>query len=350
MSTTAVAKPSAKKLPGLQRETVRMSSKSLVRSWYYDAEKKLPLVIEPEVEGLNFCAWAEDNREFINQTLRDCGGILFRGFAINTQERFESALGPVCNKLLNYVEGATPRNHLSNKVYTSTEFPATQSIMLHNELNYVITWPMRIWFCCLIPSEQGGETPIADVRRVFNQIDPAVREEFIARKGWMLVRNFGTGMSLPWQQSFRTDSKEELEAYCRSAQVEWEWVDDNHLRTRQVRPAVARHPETQDWVWFNHVAFWHLASLAPAVRDSMLEVFDVNDVPYNVYYGDGTRIEDSVIKHIAEAYDKETVAFPWQTGDFLMLDNMLVAHGRKPYVGARKIIVAMGEPCSDRGL
>jgi hypothetical protein len=26
-----------------------------------------------------------------------------------------------------------------------------------------------------------------------------------------------------------------------------------------------------------------------------------------------------------------------------MLDNMLTAHGRNPYVGSRKIVVAMGE-------
>jgi len=96
--------------------------------------------------------------------------------------------------------------------------------------------------------------------------------------------------------------------------------------------------------------FWHLWSLAPAVRESMLAVFDEKDVPYNVFYGDGSVIENAVIEHITEAYNSETVAFPWQEGDVLMLDNMLVAHGRNPFTGPRKVIVAMADPCSDRGL
>jgi hypothetical protein len=40
------------------------------------------------------------------------------------------------------------------------------------------------------------------------------------------------------------------------------------------------------------------------------------------------------------------VAFPWQKGDILLLDNMLVAHGRAPYAGPRKVVVAMAEPVS----
>jgi hypothetical protein len=49
---------------------------------------------------------------------------------------------------------------------------------------------------------------------------------------------------------------------------------------------------------------------------------------------------------VREAYRQETVTFPWQEGDILMLDNMLVAHGRSPFVGSRKIAVGMSETYS----
>lgn len=42
--------------------------------------------------------------------------------------------------------------------------------------------------------------------------------------------------------------------------------------------------------------------------------------------------------------------FSWGKGDILLLDNMSIAHGREPYAGERKIVVAMSEPCSDDDL
>lgn len=69
-------------------------------------------------------------------------------------------------------------------------------------------------------------------------------------------------------------------------------------------------------------------------------------LPRNVYYGDGTPIQEEVVAEIGEVYRQTAVRFPWREGDILMVDNMLVAHGRQPFVGTRKIVVAMGEMIS----
>jgi len=74
--------------------------------------------------------------------------------------------------------------------------------------------------------------------------------------------------------------------------------------------------------------------------------FDDLDLPFNTFYGDGSPIEPSVIEQIYDAYRQEQIAFDWQAGDILMLDNMLVSHGREPFVAPRKIAVAMAEPFS----
>jgi hypothetical protein len=66
------------------------------------------------------------------------------------------------------------------------------------------------------------------------------------------------------------------------------------------------------------------------------------DFPRNVYYGDGTRIEDSVMDQLLSVYRQCAVTFAWQQHDIIMLNNMLVAHSRNPYVGERKIVVALG--------
>jgi hypothetical protein len=80
------------------------------------------------------------------------------------------------------------------------------------------------------------------------------------------------------------------------------------------------------------------------IREGLLAEFEESDLPANTFYGNGTPIEPEVMEHLREAYRRETVSFPWQKGDLLMLDNMLVAHGRAPYSGPRQILVGMAEP------
>jgi len=135
-----------------------------------------------------------------------------------------------------------------------------------------------------------------------------------------------------------------VEAYCRSNAIEVEWKDGDRLRTRQVRPVMARHPRTREMVWFNHATFFHVSTLEPSLRDLFLIGFDEEELPNNTYYGDGSPIEPSVLDELRQAYRQEMVAFPWQKGDILMLDNMLTSHGRAPFVGPRKVVVGMAEP------
>ena len=315
----------------------------LVSFDYLHADQTLPLVVKPLLKGISLPGWIRSNTEFVEKALLKDGGVLFRGFGMQGQKDLEQFVDAISLKSMSYIEGATPRTALGNNVYTSTEFPPDQSIALHNELTYVTSWPTKIIFFCVQPAEQGGETPIADVRQVYKRIPRDIVSRFV-EKGWMLQRNFGMRLSLPWQTSFRTNDRAEVEQYCRSANIECEWKSENWLRTRQVRSPIAIHPKTGETVWFNHVAFWHVSSLDPVVREVMLRQLGESDLPYNTYYGDGTPIEDAVVEELRQAYRQETTSFPWLPGDILLLDNMLVAHGRSPYKGARKVLVAMGNP------
>jgi alpha-ketoglutarate-dependent taurine dioxygenase len=126
----------------------------------------------------------------------------------------------------------------------------------------------------------------------------------------------------------------------------YEWKPGNRLRTRCVRPAVGRHPQTGEMVWFNQAQHWHISCLDPATRESVLDLFPEEDWPRSCYYGDGTPIEDSVMEEILGVYKELEVSVPWQRGDIMLLDNMLAAHGRNAYTGERKLLVTMGEMSS----
>ena len=271
------------------------------------------------------------------------GAILFRGFGIGSAAQFEEVVRSVSPELIEYGERSSPRSKVSGTVYTSTDHPADQPIFLHNEQSYTLNWPMKIWFCCLEPPRQQGRTPIADSRKILNRIDARAVGKFI-QKRLMYVRNYGEGLGLSWQVAFQTSDRRVVEDHCRRACIEFEWRDENRLRTRQVRPAVRLHPKTQEPVWFNHAVFFHASSLDALTRESILAVVGEDELPFNTCYGDGAAIEPEVLGQIRAAFYEETVSFAWERGDVLMLDNMLVAHGREPYVGSRKIVVCMSEP------
>jgi len=305
----------------------------------------MPLVLKPRPPALGLTQLIKDNHEWIEQKLLEHGALLFRESGLRSQEDFDACIPALWAETMAYMEGATPRTRLSERVYTSTEFGPAHTIEPHNELSYVTTFPMKIAFFCVTPAELGGETPIADVRKVYRRIPKEIRDPFV-EKGWMLTRNFGDGFGPTWQSCFHLADRQEAERYFRSARIHFEWKPGGGLRTRQVRPAIATHPRTGEYLWFNHIVFWHVSGLAPQLREPLLEEYGESGLPYNTYYGDGTKIEPEVIDIIRDAIRAESVAFRWQAGDLLLLDNMLVAHGRNPYTGVRRLLAGMGEPYS----
>ena len=166
----------------------------------------------------------------------------------------------------------------------------------------------------------------------------------------MYLRSYGQGVGLPWQRVFSSYSRADVETYCRQAGIEHEWFDGDRLATRQVRHAIVRHPETGEAVWFNHAVFFHISTLEPELRRTLIQSFGERFLPGNTYYGDGSEIEEDTLDRIRDAYENETVIFTWQRQDVLMLDNMLAAHGRLPYTGPRRVLVAMSEATGSRSL
>lgn len=325
-----------------RRKAVSLSPQALVKTSFLEGAEAFPLVMQPQMENVNLADWAGTNREQLEAQLLNYGAILFRNFDVEKVGSFEAFARAISPELLDYRERAAPRFAVGNNIYTSTEYPADQSIPLHHEMSYSHNWPTKIWFHCITPAQQRGATPIADDRKIFRLIDPKIKEIFMKKKV-MYVRNYGEGVDLSWQDAFQTEDRAKVAEYCRKANSDFEWKDGNRLRTRQVRQAVATHPVLGETVWFNHAHMFHVSNLEPAVRESLLSEFKEVDLPRNAFYGDGSPIEPSVLDEIRRLYQETAITFPWQAGDILLLDNFLASHGREPYVGPRKIVVAMAE-------
>lgn len=286
-------------------------------------------------------AIAED-RDRLRDLLTEHGALLFRGFDVGGVDGFEAAVHALSGTPLTYTEQSTPRSVIKGRVYTSTDYPANAEIPLHTEMSYQAAWPLVLYFHCVTPPDTLGATPLASTRHVLDALDQDVRAEF-ERRRWMVVRNYGEEVGLRWWQAFGTEDRGEVERQCADGGLRPEWIGDNGLRTTAVRDAVHRHPRTGDPVWFNHIVLFHESSLPAEVRAAMIEIYGPDGLPNNTYYGDGEPIPDEVVDHLRQAYRDASTRFDYQRDDLLVVDNMLVAHGREPFTGPRRIAVAMGE-------
>jgi alpha-ketoglutarate-dependent taurine dioxygenase len=300
---------------------------------------------EGEKPGLPvLLAYLEANRALIDEMILRSGAILFRGFDVNEKEDFLQVKNFfAAGSGFSYVDGNSPRTKLSAGVYTSTEYPPEFGISLHSELSYSGKWPNLIFFFCKTPAEEGGETPIADCRLVLNELNAALVESF-EKYGVKYTRYLaGTkGVGKTWMDTFETTDKSVVENYFKANNIEFFWEGES-LYLSQLGPGVARHPVTQERVWFNQANQFHPSGLPEDICRMLKMMYSkkIHKYPQYALYGNGEEIPETYLKEITDVHFEYAIKFKWQKGDILMLDNMLMAHGRMPFKGDRKIYVSM---------
>jgi alpha-ketoglutarate-dependent taurine dioxygenase len=300
-----------------------------------------PMIFESTDAGQGIVAWAVANQALLDAALATHGAVLLRNFNVAGSEDFSSLVNKLCNTV-EYVFRSTPRTSVGTNIYTATEYPKEYTIPVHCENSYQAKWPMKLFFLCQQPAASGGETPLANISLATEKISAEVKDLFRG-KDILYVRNYGQGIDLDWKEVFQTESKDEVESYCLAHDIGFEWKAGGGLRTRQIRPAMACHPVSGEELWFNQAHLFHVSSHEPEMREAMLALFPEEDLPRNSYFGDGSPIEEEVLEHIRAAYRDSTFTFGWQKNDVLMVDNMRIAHGRKPFSGDRKVLVMMGD-------
>lgn len=322
-------------------------------------KEQFPLILQPEREGLSFSEFLvqiEQEKEAIQRQLLEKGAILFRNFPIENEFDFEKVIQTLqFGEFIDYIGGDSPRTKITQGVYTSTEAPAHFKLPLHNELSFVKNFPQHIYFYCQVPPQVKGETIIADARKVYKALDPQVRERF-EKKGLKYVSCYYSQSRLmdyinriqrshkTWLDVFETADKKDVERKCLENEFEFKWNQNDWIQISQTRPATYVHPETGEKVWFNQahlydfnpkfLGFWkYLAVKAFYCRKHMKlhEVFFANSSP----------IPREDLYHILDVLDANTVYFPWQRRDLLVLDNVLTMHGREKFSGKRRILTAM---------
>jgi len=321
--------------------------------------RRLPLVVKPKDRCRSFeefIGLVEENRDDLKKELLDVGGVLFRGFPVNGAKEFSQVIDAMqVGEQVRYIGGDSPRTRVENAVYTSTEAPPGIKISLHNEMSFQKNYPTHIFFYCDIPPKEGGETIIGDARAIGDSVEDRVRKRFEEKKLKYISRYYFKSRFMDminelqkghktWIDVFETDQKEEVEKRCRKNDFGFRWLGNDWLEVNQVRPPTMPHPVTKEDTWFNQI---HLYDYNPRFlgwpRYLGVKLFYClkDTLVHESRFGDDAKISRSDIYHIHDKLDEHTVAFPWEKGDVMMLDNVLTMHGRNPFKGKRRILTAM---------
>lgn len=297
-----------------------------------------PCVIYPSGD-VSLVEWVAQRHGELADRLPHVGAVLFRGFDVVDAATLEAVIRSFGAELFT-ASGEHPREHVADGVFTPVFFAPDRKLLWHNENSFDRVGPGRIWFCCVRPADHGGATPIVDSRRVLTTLPDEIRDAFAAR-GVQYRRTFHPGVGRSWQDIFKTKERDEVAEICRAEGTDFDWRGDV-LRTRSNRPAVIAHPETGEQCWFTQAQHWHPACLDPETRTSLTAIFGA-DLPRDCRFGDEGPIPDAWMATIMDVYASLECTFPWQRGDVLLLDNVVMAHGRNPYRGERKLLVAMSD-------
>jgi alpha-ketoglutarate-dependent taurine dioxygenase len=307
------------------------------------------------------CAALAAKRAQIDDILNHYGGLIVRGFdRLRTAEDFEQAILQVTPALRDYVGGTSPRMAVHGKIMTATYVPPSWSIPLHQEMAYTRTPPARITFFCEQPATTGGHSTVGDMRAALAQIDPAIRRKF-DRHGLQLRRTLPSprtlklkpGVQKSWPEVFGVDEPAAVERIVAAKGWRAQWRADDTLQLWQdILPAIKAHPTTGALLWCNQAHFFAPACMLAWARedgrmaehDAIAQARTANpDMLDDVFFGNGEPVPDEDALHVYRVLRALERPIRLQRGDLLMLDNLILAHGRTPFTGARSILVALAD-------
>ncbi|MEO1121977.1 MAG: TauD/TfdA family dioxygenase, partial [Pseudomonadota bacterium] len=192
----------------------------------------------------------------------------------------------------------------------------TFGLPLHADRSYVKSQPELIWFFCNRPADADGLTFFADGERIWSQLSERSRKVFESRR-LKYIRDYPDGH---WQVAFHSEDPQEMKRYCAENDLALEIRDDGSVKTEYLKPAVVPLTRFRDRKAFvNSILIQHWQEEGLGRKNALVRLEDGEPIPADV-------LED--VKAVGAACTREIA---WNSGDFAMIDNTRMMHGRTPF-------------------
>ncbi|KAL0010291.1 hypothetical protein SO802_005399 [Lithocarpus litseifolius] len=306
---------------------------------------QFPLILSPNPKSQTppsslslFTKAIKTEKTFLDSVLHKSGAVLLRGFPVNTASDFNNVVEAFGFEELPYVGGAAPRTNVVGRVFTANESPPDQKIPFHHEMAQVPTFPSKLFFFCEVEPGSGGETPIVLSHLVYEKMKER-HPEFLERleeHGLLYTRVIGEDddLSSPigrgWKSTFLTKDKSVAEERATNLGTKLEWLEDSVKTIMGPLPAIKFDKTRQRKIWFNSMVFAYIGW-----EDAR------NDPVKAVTFGDGKPLPADIVYDCLNILEEESVAFPWQKGDVLLLDNWAALHARRSFDPPRRILASL---------
>lgn len=286
--------------------------------------------------------WTADYRDELLRLTETHGAVLLRGLPVKDAVGFDRIIQALRLENFPYQKSLSNavRINRTERVFSANEAPSEVRIFFHHEMAQTPIFPKWIMFSCEVAPREGGATPLCRSDVLYQRLAEACPTfvESCQRLGLKYTNvmpgedDAASGMGRSWSSTLGVDNRTAAQARLAELNYTWEWLDNGCLRaTTPVLPAVKEIAPGRR-VFFNQ-----LIAAYCGWKDER------NDPSKAIRHGDDSILDRDAVQVASELAEELTFDMHWQVGDVVLIDNTVVMHARKPFVGERKVVASLAE-------
>ncbi|MBV1895088.1 MAG: TauD/TfdA family dioxygenase [Rhodobacteraceae bacterium] len=265
------------------------------------------------------------DKQVILDAYNSSGAILIEESTL-TREKFPDFTERFFEVFMEYVGGANNdrQSALKNSktVLTVTGGNTSKtSVPLHGEMFYMKNRPSTLFFCCIQPAAEDGQTTLCDGVALWKALPQEFRSYF-ETNAISYRRKYDKDT---WSKVYKTTNIEDVVQICEQIGNELMINDDGSIETVYRCHAYNDHHAGRAFV--NSILVWAAREFIEGIDDSNLRLIDGSKIPMDMLYQ---------INDIAEEL---TLNVPWKPGSVAIVDNQRFMHGRRRYEDTNRDII-----------